>query len=60
MNFNIQMSLVKFPDGLLELMADMTREVLRHQPENIFEFLADYLDALCVTRNKLQTNCLAI
>lgn len=55
MNFNIQMSLIKFPDGLLELMADMTREVLRHQPENIFEFLADYLDALRITRDKLQT-----
>jgi len=47
--------LIKFPDGLLELMADMTREVLRHQPENIFEFLADYLDALRITRDKLQT-----
>lgn len=38
------------PDGLRELMSDISREVLRSQPKNIYRFIADYLDALIITR----------
>ncbi|XP_030761977.1 uncharacterized protein LOC115886813 [Sitophilus oryzae] len=38
------------PEGLKELMSDISREVLRSQPENIYMFIADYLDALMITR----------
>lgn len=38
------------PDGLKELMSDISREVLRTQPTNIYCFIADYLDALIITR----------
>ena len=42
--------IVPVPEGLRELMADMTREVLRYQPENVEKFIADYLDAMLLTR----------
>lgn len=38
------------PDGLKELMSDISREVLRSHPVNIYLFIADYLDALFITR----------
>ncbi|KAF2890327.1 hypothetical protein ILUMI_15846, partial [Ignelater luminosus] len=38
------------PEGLRELMSDISREVLRSQPEDIYSFIADYLDALMITR----------
>ncbi|KAF5287698.1 hypothetical protein FQA39_LY15798 [Lamprigera yunnana] len=38
------------PEGLRELMSDITREVLRTQPTNMYNFIADYLDALMITR----------
>ncbi|XP_063627005.1 uncharacterized protein LOC134798557 [Cydia splendana] len=38
------------PEGLKELMADITREVLRAQPDKIFDFIANYLSALIITR----------
>lgn len=38
------------PDGLKELMSDISREVLRSRPVNIYLFIADYLDALFITR----------
>ena len=38
------------PDGLKELMADISREVLRSQPENMELFIADYLEAMLLTR----------
>ncbi|XP_063368224.1 uncharacterized protein LOC134656598 [Cydia amplana] len=38
------------PEGLKELMADITREVLRAQPEKIFDFIANYLSVLIITR----------
>lgn len=41
---------VPVPEGLRELMADVTREVLRYQPENIEAFIADYLEAMLLTR----------
>ncbi|CAD0202363.1 unnamed protein product [Chrysodeixis includens] len=41
------------PDGLKELMSDITREVLRFQPDNLYKFIADYLSVLLVTRENL-------
>ncbi|EFA12374.1 hypothetical protein TcasGA2_TC002080 [Tribolium castaneum] len=38
------------PDGLRELLSDISREVLRSEPEDIYTFIADYLDALLITR----------
>lgn len=55
-NFRATASLIKLPDGLNELLSDMCREVLRYQPDEICEFLANYLDALLVAREKLQAS----
>lgn len=41
---------VQMPEGLKELMVDITREVLRDQPTNIYEYISDYLEAMLVTR----------
>ncbi|CAK1580787.1 unnamed protein product [Parnassius mnemosyne] len=38
------------PEGLKELMSDITREVLREQPKNICDFIYNYLSALLITR----------
>ncbi|KAM3960388.1 uncharacterized protein ACR2FA_005483 [Aphomia sociella] len=38
------------PEGLKELMTDITREVLRQQPPKIFDFVANYLSVLLITR----------
>ncbi|CAG9130029.1 unnamed protein product [Plutella xylostella] len=38
------------PEGLKELMADISREVLREQPERIYEFISGYLSCLLVSR----------
>ncbi|OXU29251.1 hypothetical protein TSAR_007496 [Trichomalopsis sarcophagae] len=38
------------PDGLRELCADISREVIRSQPMDIYDFIANYLDTLMVTR----------
>ncbi|XP_051154699.1 uncharacterized protein LOC127277531 isoform X2 [Leptopilina boulardi] len=40
----------RIPDGLRELCTDISREVLREQPKNIYSFIADYLEALLITR----------
>ncbi|XP_024938581.1 uncharacterized protein LOC107265527 isoform X3 [Cephus cinctus] len=40
----------RVPDGLQELCSDIVREVLRTQPEDIYCFVADYVDALLITR----------
>lgn len=42
------------PEGLRELMADITREVLRYQPQNIEAFIADYLESMLLTREVYQ------
>lgn len=42
----------KVPDGLKELMSDISREVLRDQPENIYEFIADYLEEMEIERER--------
>jgi hypothetical protein len=58
------------PDGLRELMSDISREVapplrphlsrsvqvLRSQPEDIYTFIADYLDALLITRENARVS----
>ena len=44
-------NIVPIPDGLRELMSDISREVLRSQPHNILLFIADYLEALERTRD---------
>ncbi|CAB3244990.1 unnamed protein product [Arctia plantaginis] len=38
------------PEGLKELMSDITREVLRVQPIKLLDFIANYLSALIITR----------
>lgn len=38
------------PDGLRELMMDITREVLKSEPIEVYSFIADYLEALLITR----------
>lgn len=55
-NFRATESLIKLPVGLTELMSDMCREVLRHQPDDINGFLADYLESLLVVREKLRVS----
>ncbi|XP_053611383.1 uncharacterized protein LOC128675756 [Plodia interpunctella] len=41
------------PNGLKELMSDISREVLRAQPPHLYEFIEKYLAALLVTRENL-------
>ncbi|KAL0821333.1 hypothetical protein ABMA28_005923 [Loxostege sticticalis] len=41
------------PEGLKDLMSDISREVLRAQPQNLYQFIADYLSALLVARENL-------
>ncbi|XP_072938406.1 uncharacterized protein [Epargyreus clarus] len=38
------------PEGLKELMSDISREVLREQPPKIYDFIANYLSVLLITR----------
>ncbi|XP_050350397.1 uncharacterized protein LOC126773487 [Nymphalis io] len=38
------------PEGLKELMSDVTREVLREQPQKIYDFISNYLSVLLITR----------
>ena len=40
------------PDGLHELASDVTREVLRNQPDNIYLFISDYLETMLDVREK--------
>ncbi|XP_011311661.1 uncharacterized protein [Fopius arisanus] len=40
----------KIPDGLRELCADISREVLRSQPVHIYSFIAEYVEGLRLTR----------
>uniref|UniRef100_A0AAG5D098 RIIa domain-containing protein n=1 Tax=Anopheles atroparvus TaxID=41427 RepID=A0AAG5D098_ANOAO len=43
-------AVVPIPEGLKELMAEISREVLRVQPTNVISFLADYLEEKLVLR----------
>ncbi|XP_015120857.1 uncharacterized protein LOC107043760 [Diachasma alloeum] len=40
----------KVPDGLRELCTDISREVLRAQPFHIYNFIAEYVEGLRLTR----------
>lgn len=59
MNPMLQRHCAKFiyivPDGLRELMSDISREVIRTQPENVYTYIADYLDALMITRENARS-----
>ncbi|KAK6643945.1 hypothetical protein RUM43_000210 [Polyplax serrata] len=54
MDYALQVHEAKYifpiPDGLKELSSDIIREVLRHQPEHINGFIADYLETMLVVR----------
>lgn len=43
---------VKMPDGLKELLSDISREVLRSQPDDPYDFIANYLETLMVVREE--------
>jgi len=53
MNFliNKHIQKVKIPEGLNELLSDISREVLRSQPTKIYPFIADYLESMLLTRD---------
>lgn len=38
------------PKGIHSLISDITREILRHQPDNLYEFIANYLESLLIVR----------
>ncbi|XP_076227660.1 uncharacterized protein LOC143175004 [Nomia melanderi] len=40
----------KVPEGLRELCTDISREVLRSQPTDLYAFIAEYVDTLLITR----------
>ncbi|XP_022824352.1 uncharacterized protein LOC111354933 [Spodoptera litura] len=44
---------IALPNGLRELMSDISREVLRYQPRDLYKFITDYLAAMLVTRDNL-------
>ena len=46
--------ILKMPQGLQEIMADISREVLRRQPQDvcIYKFIADYLNSMLQTREE--------
>ncbi|KAI8434428.1 hypothetical protein MSG28_012463 [Choristoneura fumiferana] len=41
------------PEGLQDLMSDISREVLRAQPQNLLQYITDHLAALLVARENL-------
>lgn len=45
--------IISVPKGLPELMADITKQVIKYQPQNMELFVAEYLDALVKTREFL-------
>ncbi|KAL9880657.1 uncharacterized protein ACN2A1_012030 isoform 1-T1 [Glossina fuscipes fuscipes] len=53
----VRSQVIPIPEGLPEVLADITREVLRCQPtsECLCQFIIDYLHAVMVTREKAQT-----
>uniref|UniRef100_A0A1A9ZID8 RIIa domain-containing protein n=1 Tax=Glossina pallidipes TaxID=7398 RepID=A0A1A9ZID8_GLOPL len=52
----VRSQVIPIPEGLPELLTDITREVLRCQPtsECLCQFIVDYLHAVMVTREKAQ------
>jgi hypothetical protein len=41
---------IAVPEGLCELMKDITREVIRFQPADVERFIADYLESMVISR----------
>lgn len=52
----VRSQVIPIPEGLPEVLTDITREVLRCQPtsECLCQFIIDYLHAVIVTREKAQ------
>ncbi|CAH0718091.1 unnamed protein product, partial [Brenthis ino] len=48
---------LSLPEGLKDLMSDITREILRTQPEDVYKFIANYLEALIEVRETLAIAC---
>lgn len=42
----------KTPPGLIEIMEGLSKDVLRNNPTNIYEFCADHIEKLLQIRNK--------
>ncbi|XP_058818114.1 abnormal spindle-like microcephaly-associated protein homolog [Topomyia yanbarensis] len=50
-------AVIPIPEELKELMYEISREVLREQPTNVIDFIADYLEAKLIRReNQLVAN----
>ncbi|CAG9565863.1 unnamed protein product [Danaus chrysippus] len=45
------------PEGLKDLMSDISREVLRSQPNDVIQFIVGYLKVLLEVREKLAIAC---
>ncbi|XP_075145817.1 radial spoke binding protein 15 [Haematobia irritans] len=67
MNFLVQhgkirSQVINIPDGLPELLSDITREVLRCQPtkEGLCQFIIDYLHSLILAKEKAQMAMMGI
>ena len=59
MNFDtykhhISSNFVPIPKELPEIMSDLTKQILKFQPKNIEEFLANYLESLVSARELFQ------
>nr|XP_026493411.1 uncharacterized protein LOC113398740 [Vanessa tameamea] len=48
---------LSLPEGLKDLLSDVSREVLRAQPQNVYQFVAKYLEALLEVRDVLSIAC---
>ncbi|XP_064072923.1 uncharacterized protein LOC113398740 [Vanessa tameamea] len=48
---------LSLPEGLKDLLSDISREVLRAQPQNVYQFVAKYLEALLEVRDVLSIAC---
>jgi hypothetical protein len=46
---------IKIPNGLEDLMADIAREVIRYQPKNVEAFISSYIDSLIYLRELLNS-----
>ncbi|XP_054274021.1 uncharacterized protein LOC128993925 [Macrosteles quadrilineatus] len=61
MNYTLQIHgercLYQVPPGLYELMSDMSREVLRDKPDQIYRYIANYLETLLKLRTNVKKAC---
>ena len=58
----VRSQVINIPEGLPELLSDITREVLRCQPttECLCQFIIDYLHSVIVTRDKARSKFVKI